>query len=386
MKKLILIGISVLLAVVTGVVVVKREKEAEKAETFAARAKAAPIPVLLTNAVALMLPVEIRTFGAVEPLATVAVKSQITGILSNVVFAEGQEVHEGDLLFVIDPREREAALRQAEAALSRDRVQCENAVKEADRQEALLAKGISAQDVRDAAVTASETFKAATRADEAAADFARLQLGYCWIRSPVSGRTGNVLIHRGNLVKADDATLVTINQIHPILVRFTLPQQDLARVREAANRGGVKVLAAPAGTPGSAEAGVLTFVDNAVDERTGTIELKARFENTPVVLWPGQFVTVVLQLAGGENVVAVPETTVLLGQQGAYVYVRDVTSGRVTPRRVTVDRTVAGLSVISQGLAAGEEIVMDGHLRLKPGVLVTSRPVSKPDSKAAGRP
>ncbi|MEI6514659.1 MAG: efflux RND transporter periplasmic adaptor subunit [bacterium] len=386
MKKLIPILILILLAGWIGTVVVKRGKEEKDTASRAAKAKAAPIPVLLTNATTMTMPVEIRTFGTVEPMSTVAVKSQITGILSNVLFSEGQEVKEGDLLFVIDPRPAEATLRQAEAALSRDRVQLENAVKEAERQESLLAKGISAQDVRDTAVTTAETLKAAVRADEAAMDYARLQVGYCSIRSPVSGRTGNLMIHRGNLVKADDAPLVTINQIHPILVRFTLPQQELARVRAGSKRGEIAVLATLSDAEAKPEPGILTFIDNTVEESTGTIQLKARFENATSALWPGQFATVVLQLARQENVVTVPETAIMPGQKGAYVYVKD-SQDKVNPRSVTVDRTVSGISVITSGLTAGEEVVVDGQLRLKPGSLVTSRSSSSPpDAKPAGRP
>ncbi len=385
MKKLSILFFFILVAVVLGLMMVNRGKAAKEAAARATKAKAAPIPVLLTNATTMTMPVEIRTFGTVEPMSTVAVKSQITGILSNVLFAEGQEVKEGDLLFVIDPRPAEATLRQTEAALSRDRVQLENALKEAERQESLLAKGISAQDVRDAAVTAAETLKAALRADEAAVDHARLQVGYCSIRAPVSGRTGNLMIHRGNLVKADDAPLVTINQIHPILIRFTLPQQDLARVRAGSDQSSITVLASLPAAEARTESGILTFIDNAVEESTGTIQLKARFENTTSTLWPGQFVTVILQLARQENRVTVPETAIMPGQQGAYVYVKD-SGGKVSPRPVTVDRTVAGMSVITSGLAAGEEVVVDGQLRLKPGSLVTASPASKPESRPADRP
>jgi multidrug efflux system membrane fusion protein len=356
-------------------VVQRNKKDAAVAVAKAEKAKTAPVPVLLTNVTTLTVPVEISTFGSVEPLTTVAVKSQITGLLAKVLFSEGQDVKEGDLLFEIDPRAPEAALKQAEAALARDRVQVENAVKEAGRQEILLKKGISAQDVRDEAVTAAETLKASVRADEAAVDNARLQLSYCSIRSPVSGRTGNLLIHQGNLVKADDATLVTINQLHPILVRFVLPQQELARLQARMAQGALIVTATPQGEGMPTETGTVTFVDNAVDENTGTIQLKAKFENGAAALWPGQFVKVVLTLSTQENAVVVPESAVLIGQQGAYVYVADQ-SGKVTVRPVTLDRTVAGMSVITSGLVPGDVVVVDGQLRLKPGSLVKLRAAS----------
>jgi multidrug efflux system membrane fusion protein len=331
------------------------------------------------------MPVEVVTFGTVEPVTTVVVKSRIGGSLSKVLFSEGQDVKEGDLLFEIDPRAPESALKRAEAVLARDRVQWANAVKEAGRQEALLAKGIAAQDVRDEAVTAAEMLESLVQSDEAVVDEARLQLGYCSIRSPVSGRTGNLLLHQGNLVKADDSALVTIKQLRPILVRFVLPQRELGRIRERMGQGGLKVLATPQGTDVFVETGSVTFVDNAVDETTGTLQIKARFENNPPVLWPGQYVKVVLQLSLQENAVVVPESAVLLGQQGAYVYVADQ-GGRAAIRPVRVDRTVAGMSVIAEGLAAGEEVVADGQLRLKPGSPLKSRMASKPESSPAGRP
>lgn len=380
MKKLIPLLIILLLVAGVVLVVQRNEKAAAAAVAKAEKAKAAPVPVLLTNVTTLTVPVEISTFGTVEPLTTVAVKSQITGILAKVLFAEGQDVKEGDLLFEIDPRAPEAALKQVEATLARDRVQVENALKEAGRQEILLKKGISAQDVRDEAVTAAETLKASVRADEAAADNARLQLGYCSIRAPVSGRAGNLFIHQGNLVKANDATLVTLNQLHPILVRFALPQQELARVQQRMAQGALSVTAMPQGNGLNVETGAVVFVDNAVDENTGTIQLKARFENSAATLWPGQFVKVVLTLSTQENAVVIPESAVLIGQQGAYVYVAD-SGGKVSIRPVKLDRTVAGWSVIASGLIPGDVVVVDGQLRLKPGSLVKPR-----NASPAGRP
>lgn len=385
MKKLLLLLLLIVIGAGVAGVVQKNKRSKSDEAGRAATATTVVVPVLLTNVSLMTVPVQMNTFGTVEPMTTVAVKSEITGILAKVRFSEGQDVEEGAILFEIDSRGSEAVLKQAEAVLAKDRVQWDNARKEAGRQEALLKKGISAQDVRDAAVTAAETLKAQVQSDEAAVDNARLQLSYCFIRSPVKGRTGNLLIHQGNLVKSDDATLVTINQIHPILVRFVIPQRDLFRVRKCVEQGGLSLVVTPQGTGVFAETGTVMFVDNAVDVNTGTIQLKARFENEAAVLWPGQFVKVVLQFARQENAVVVPESAVLVGQQGDYVYVvaRD---GRVVPRSVIVDRTVGGVSVIASGLVSGEEIVADGQLRLKPGALVKLRTATPAECIPAGRP
>ena len=385
MKKTIVL-LSVALLVACGVILTRKHwRKADEEAAGLKKAKSAVVTVLLTNVTTMTVPVELVTFGIVEPLTTVAVKPQITGILSEVLLTEGQEVRAGDVLFRVDSRGPEASLKQAEAALMRDRVQWENAIKEAGRRDVLLKKGVLAQEAYDGAVTAAEMFKATVQSDEAVVDNARLQLGYCSIRAPVAGRTGNLAVHQGNLVRADDTTLVTINQIHPILVRFVLPQSELARVAGHMQGGGLMVVATPVGVGVHAETGAVTFVDNAVEEATGTIQLKARFANTGESLWPGQFVKVVIRFAMQESAVVVPESAVLLGQQGAYVYVTEQ-GGKVVLRLVTVDRTVAGLSVIASGLMPGEEVVVDGQLRIKSGSLVKPQSSARSAAAPAGHP
>lgn len=384
MKKMILV---IALILVAGAVwVMQGRRGATRGATpESVKARLVAVPVELTNVVVRPVPVGISTFGTVEPVTMIAVKSRITGLLAKAMIAEGQDVQAGDLLFEIDARGPQAALKQAEAVLARDRIQFENASKGADRQETLQKKGFVSLDVRDDAVTAAETLKAIVKADDALVETARLNLSYCSIRAPVTGRVGSLLLHQGNLVKADEDTLVTINQLDPILVRFALPQRELGRLTGGLAQGQLTAVALPVGTGVTAATGVVTFVDNAVDEKTGTIQVKARFSNAHSTLWPGQFVKVTLQFAVQEAAIVVPESAVLLGQQGAYVYVIDQ-AGRAMPRQIQVDRTESGLAVIASGLASGEVVVVDGQLRLKPGLLVKTSAGSKPELPSAGRP
>lgn len=385
MRKRVLSVILILLVSGGGGVIYKSHLTTGKERDPLSKVRSAPVPVTLTNAMIRSIPVEVSTFGTVEPTSTVLVKSQITGILAKVLFAEGQEVRAGDLLFELDALSAQANLKQAEAVLAKDRVQLENAIKTATRLDVLQKKGFVALDVRDEAVTASETLKAQVQSDEAVVDIARLKLGYCSIRAPVSGRTGNLQVHQGNLIRENETPLVTINQLQPILVRFVLPQRELPRIRARVEKEGVLVIALPDAVGARAETGTVSFVDNTIDEKTGTILMKAYFANSRNALWPGQFVKVVLQLALQERALVIPETAVLLGQQGAYVYVADP-SGKVMPRQVVVDRSLAGLTVISSGLEAGEEIVVEGQLRLKPGSRVMSRAQTSLEPMRAGRP
>jgi membrane fusion protein, multidrug efflux system len=360
-----------------------------------------PVPVSVAAAGREVLPVEVHAVGTAEAYHTVQVKSQIAGQLLSVKFTEGSQVKRGDLLFEIDPlpyqqalRQAEAAvgrdqalLRQAEANVARDRAQAQSAQAEATRQTELLKENITPRATYEQAVAAAQALQASIRAgqaaiesaraalesDRAALERAKLDLGYCRIEAPVSGRAGNILVHAGNLVKVNDAALVVINEIEPIFVSFGVPERYLSDVR-ARTAGGRKLMVEAQGARGE-----LAVIDNAVDAATGTIRLKALFRNEGRVLWPGQFVSVVLRLEAAETTF-VPAEAVQAGQQGQFVYVvkGDQT---VELRPVAVGETIGGKAVIEKGVAAGETVVTDGQLRLFPGARITAVPASKIDSQ-----
>jgi membrane fusion protein, multidrug efflux system len=345
--------------------------DADSAAGPAGRSAPAPVPVRVANAVTADVPVEIKVIGNVEPLSTVTIRSQVEGQLAEVHFREGQEVSKGDLLFTVDPRPFEAALRQAEANLARDLAQAKNAETEAERRRKLFKQGFISSDENDQAQTRAAVAGATTKADLAAVENAKLQQQYCYIRSPLSGRIGQILAHEGNVVKANDTQLAVINQIRPIEVAFSVPEQDLARIRAHAASG---ELAVEATAPGSEtkENGRLTFIDNAVDTKTGTVLLKGRFDNQRETLWPGQFVDVALTLGVDRNVITVPAEAIQTGQEGAYVFVvkPDLT---VAVRPVQVGRTAGSSVIVEKGLAAGDRVVTDGQIRLADGLKVEIR-------------
>ena len=346
------------------------------AKPVADAAKSAPAPVMVAEVARKDVPLDLHTFGSVEAMASVALKSQITGLLTNAPFAEGQAVHEGDLLFVIDPRAQEAQLKSAEASRAKDIVQLRNAEKEAARQDQLFKSGISAEDVRDQARTAVDALQAAVQSDEAALDTARLQLDYCRIRAPVSGRIGSILVNVGNLIKADDVTLATINQVNPIMVHFSLPQQELGRVRVRMAANPITVMATLSGPTSCTKTGTLVFVDNAVDSTTGAVIMKARFDNTDEAFWHGQFVNVTLQLTVEKDTLVVPARAVLPGQKGiSYVY-RVEADSTVKACTVHVTRTAGDDAVITGEVGPGDRVVTDGQLRLAPGSRVVIKPAA----------
>ncbi len=327
------------------------------------------VPVITVAAERKDVPLQIKAIGNVEASNTVQVKAQVNGEISEVFFREGQDVQKGDRLFRIDPRPFEAALRQAESALARDTAQAANAAEDAKRYAELATRGFVSRQEYDRARTNSEALDAVVNADEAAAENARLQLAYTAINAPIGGRTGSIQIKKGNVVKANDLALVTINQISPINVSFSVPEQELPAVKRYQASGELAVEARIPQNGEHTSRGTLTFIDNAVNTTTGTILLKATFPNSDHLLWPGQFVDVVLTLAVEKGRTVVPSQAVQTGQQGQYVFVikddRTAEMRPVAPVRMYEDSTV-----LEGGVKPGELVVTDGQLRLTPGAKV----------------
>lgn len=355
------------------------------------------VPVAAATVVSKTVPVQLRSIGNVEASSTIQIKAQVGGELMKVHFTEGQFVKKGDMLLTIDPRPSEAAVgqieaniqkdsaqaKQAQAGLAKDAAQAKNAEAQERRYSDLLEKGVVSKEQYDqfranfdalqatlnadkAAINSAEQ---AIKADEANLANAKLQLSYCFIRSPIDGRTGSLLLHQGNLVKANDVPIVVVDQIDPIRASFTIPEQQLADIKKYSAEGSLKVLAIIPGQEQQALEGTISFVDNTVDVATGTIKLKGFFSNPEKRLWPGQFVNVVMTLTRQLDAVVVPSSAVQTGQTGTYVFVINPDS-TVESRPVTVGRSIEGETVIEKGLRAGEKVVTDGQLRLVPGAKV----------------
>jgi multidrug efflux system membrane fusion protein len=349
-----------------------------------ARAAApAAVPVMAARTETRDVPVVETSIATVEPYATVAVRPQVSGAIASVHFVEGADVKAGDLLFTIDPRPFDAALAQAESALARDQAQARNAAAEAERADALFSQGILSSEQRDAARASSDALAATVLADTAAVETARLQRSYCSVRSPVAGRTGAVLVQAGNVVPAvTGGPLVVINQVEPVYVSFSLPEPLLDDLRRAAARAPLVVQAVIAGEESRPAEGRLTFLDNQVDRSTGTFRLKATFANHGRRLWPGQFVNARLVLDVRRGAVVAASAAVQSGQQGPYVFV--VKADRTAEMRPVVTGPAdGGYVVIEKGLAAGETVVTDGHVRVVPGARVEVREPAR--TAAAGK-
>lgn len=336
------------------------------------------VPVTAAAVIQKTVPVQINTIGNVEAYSTVSVKSQIGGILDHVHFREGQDVNKGALLFTIDPRPHEAALKQAEANLAKDAAQLENAREEVRRYAELVKKGYVAQEQYDQIRTNAAAFEATVNAGRAVVENARLQLKYCSIYSPITGRTGTLLSHQGNLIKANaDNAMVVINQVQPVYVSFSVPEQYVGEIKKYMFSGKLKVEVVIGKDEKYPESGVVTFVDNTVDTATGTIKLKATFANRERHLWPGQFVNVAMTLTARSNAVVVPSQAIQTGQKGLYVFVIKPDLS-VESRPVITSLSFENETVVEKGLQPGERVVTDGQMRLFPGAMA--------DVKAPVRP
>jgi len=330
---------------------------------------AAPVPVTVGQVVRKTVPLGFRAIGNVEAIETVAVKARIGGALQRILFAEGDTVETGSTLFAIDPRPYQAALRRAEAQLAKDQAMLDKAESDVTRYADLVKQDYVTKEQYDQITANAASLHATVAADEAAVDSARLDLEYCTITAPVTGRTGSLTVKVGDLIKANaDTGMVTINRTRPIYVTFSVPAQRLPAIL-AHREHRIEVSATLPGEHEPAATGRLTFIDNAVDTSTSTILLKATFPNAEERLWPGQFVDVEVTLGEQPDRVVCPASAVQTGQQGHYVFV--VKDDRTVDQRpVTVDRMNEQTAVIATGLEGGETVVTDGQLRLVPGATI----------------
>lgn len=339
-------------------------------------------PVTVADVARQDVPVQLNQIGTVEAYNSVTVKSRVSGQIAQVHVVEGQSVKQGDPLFTIDRRPFQAALAQAQATLERDRALARNAQANAQRQAELFQQKLLSPADYDLSRANAEAQEATVKADQAIIENAQLQLAYCQIQSPLDGRAGALLINQGNVVKNDDTSLLVINQLQPIYLSFTVPEQELASIRRFSSEGKLPVTARAAAGHDHAEQGVLSFIDNQVDRATGTIRLKAEFPNADGDLWPGQYVNVTLTLTAERNALVVPTPAIQVGQGGQFVFVvRDDQTADMRP--VQVVREVGGTSVVQGNLEPGQRVVTDGQLRLRPGAAVQVQAAPAPATRPA---
>jgi membrane fusion protein, multidrug efflux system len=332
-----------------------------------------PSPVLVAKAVAKTVPNQLHEIGNVEAFATVNIKSRVEGGLVAIHFHEGDLVEKGQLLFSLDSRPFAAALKLAQADLAKDQAQLVKAETDEQRYSVLLRESVGSLEQYDQAHSTAAALRATVMADEAAIDTARLNLEYSQIRSPLDGRTGNLQSHAGDLIKADaDTPMVTITQVQPIYVAFSVPESELPAVRMNLETHGLEVDAAIPNSSETPEHGVLAFIDNTVDKTTGTILLKGMFQNENRRLWPGEFVNATLTLNQIRNAVLIPSQAVQTGQSSSFVFVVD-NRMQAHLRPIVAGAQVGGDTVIERGIEAGETVVTDGQILLAPGARVKIR-------------
>jgi membrane fusion protein, multidrug efflux system len=371
------IGIIAFIALVA-MVVIWRLSSGTEAPRVAAQTSPPGIPVTAGTVATQDVPVFLNGIGTVQAYNMVAIKSRVDGQIVKVDFREGQEVKEGEPLFQIDPRPFQAALEQAQAAKQKDEAQLAGAQLDLERYEKLIGSGWQTRQSYDQQKATVGQLQAAIKGDEAQINTAKLNLSYSDIRSPIDGRLGAKLVDKGNLVHANDNTpLLTITEVKPIFVSFTSPQETLDAVRENQNKGPLAVQAFSGDGKTQLAEGKLTLIDNAIDQATGTIHLKARFDNEDERLWPGEFVSLRLILSTRRGVATVPQQTVQAGPNGHYAYVIKP-DNTVERRTVEVASIQDGIAVITKGLAAGERVVVDGQFRLTEGVRVNPTPSGPP--------
>jgi multidrug efflux system membrane fusion protein len=370
----------------------------------------AAVPVTVTKVVAKAMPVQINAIGNVQTVSGVSIKSQVSGRVVMVNFKEGDSVKQGELLFTIDSRPFVEALKGAEAnlqhdlaavaaaqaALAKDTAQAKYATTEANRYDVLMKEGVVSRedgeqfkanaDAYAATLNADnsniETARAQVRQSQAAVDNAKVQLSYCQLRSPLAGRTGSSIVTAGNLVSPSDPTpLVTIDQVSPIYATFTVPEKYLPDVQKYASSGNLKVVAQL--DPNSSRVGTLSSFDNQVNQATGTLQLKASFQNDDNLLWPGRFVNIVLTLTNQPEAIVIPAQSLQTSQQGQFIYVLKADQ-TVEMRKIVLDRTIGDEAVIASGVAAGETVITDGLLRITPGAKVQVAANSLEKSNGSG--
>ena len=364
----VLVGLVAVLA--AGGLIAYVSSDSRAREKPAAKGSAA-VPVAVVAAAQQTVPVRLQAIGNVEAYTSVAVKSRVDGQILEVQFREGQEVKKGEVLFRIDARPFEASFRQSEAQALRDIASRDQANSQERRYLELLEKNFVSKDAYAQYRTNAQTADASARASQAALENAKLNLEYTVIRSPIDGYVGRALLQAGNMVKANDTiSLVVINQVKPVYVSFAIPEQQLTVVRDLMRKNPLVVEVAAPGNEKPIATGRIAFLDNAVDQSTGTIKVRAVFDNADAALWPGQFYTVLVKLYEQENAIVVPSRALQTGPTGQFVYVvkADMT---VEVRKVVVARTEGDVSVLAEGgIAKGEQIVVRGALRLVPGMKV----------------
>lgn len=360
----------------------------EQAQAAAAAGRP-PAPVVVASVEQKDIPVQIPAIGNVEAYQTVQIRSQVNGQIQKIFFKEGEDVHQDQLLFQLDKRPFQADLEKVIGQMKRDQAQAENSRLQAERYSGLEKQGIVSNEQADQTRAQAKADSSAVEADKAAVDAARVQLLYTDIAAPIDARAGALLINLGNLVKANDTPyLVQLNQVRPIYVTFSVPEIHLSRVRQYFSSGQLKVLAYPKGETANPAVGRLTFIDNGVDTTTGTFKLKGTFQNKDRRLWPGEFVDVALELSTQKNAIVVPTKAIQTGQQGEYVYVVRSDS-TAESRPVKTVGVYQNLSLVADGLSAGERVIVNGQLRVAPNAKVSvqnTQPAAQADAPAPTRP